>query len=704
MVQASHKITEFPTGADALEPVASLPVDFLNQDRDPTREIRNMIEELQSTAREARRRQRQAEEEREQMRAKLLDAQDRLDSGAHNGSQLKALARERDMLIEQQAQYGPTISDLKQRLRQAETEAREAVSERDSAVRERKHAKRQLEEAEIKHAEAFRQRDGALRQRELFKDERDKSLERETQAKKNFADAQRAIAETQKALAEARQEIVSAKRKGDGELAAQLDALRQARDGMSAQIKQLTQRVGELEDELAEAGYAREAAEKQARDSHARLTDIQGVLEATAAGSDSQKIGHLEGAILELQSQLAAAEARNAKLSESEARLTADMAAMRDEMRTSLAGSTDNSALLEEARASLVAAQRQIETLVSERDTIRGAFTAKSAAHDARIAEQSAEIARLRQELSSNDGKLSASNEMEAHFEKRRLDMIELNTRLENAHREIRNLSASLAEARLHAKHAGRAMPSATVAAAAKRSAAGREAPQPNDAIAAMRQSFQSLSRDPMQIGLLGELETHSRKLSDQATDAGHPVLQRVCTALASLLGEMIEVPQQITQSSLRTLNQIIELIALLISDPKAGNGIRLDETRVYVVDDDADSCDSAVNALNFAGIQTGRALSSCAAIVELASKKYDLIILDVHMPDLNGFELAAQIRNMALHAETPIFFVTGDTSLENRAKSSLRGGSEFIAKPFSIHEIALKAFNALITDQLRNR
>jgi DNA-binding response OmpR family regulator len=58
----------------------------------------------------------------------------------------------------------------------------------------------------------------------------------------------------------------------------------------------------------------------------------------------------------------------------------------------------------------------------------------------------------------------------------------------------------------------------------------------------------------------------------------------------------------------------------------------------------------------------------------------------------------------MALHAETPIFFVTGDTSLENRVKSSLRGGSEFIAKPFSIQEIALKALKSVITGQLRNR
>ena len=62
MAKVSHKITEFPGSSDALEPIASLPPNLLTQDQDPTREIRNLIEELQNTAREARRRQRQAEE------------------------------------------------------------------------------------------------------------------------------------------------------------------------------------------------------------------------------------------------------------------------------------------------------------------------------------------------------------------------------------------------------------------------------------------------------------------------------------------------------------------------------------------------------------------------------------------------------------------------------------------------------------------
>jgi DNA-binding response OmpR family regulator len=131
---------------------------------------------------------------------------------------------------------------------------------------------------------------------------------------------------------------------------------------------------------------------------------------------------------------------------------------------------------------------------------------------------------------------------------------------------------------------------------------------------------------------------------------------------------------------------------------------VKLGDTRVYVVDDDPNTCATVVDSLNLVGLHTNYALYSSAAVAELAANKYDLIILDVHLPEIDGFELCSHIRNMELHGDTPIFFVTGDTSLENRVKSSLRGGNEFIAKPFSIQEIALKALKAVITGQLRNR
>ncbi len=710
MAQASHKITEFPGAVEPPDPLSSIPPDPPPiQDRDAARELRSMIEELQNTAREARRQQRQAEEEREQMRSKLLDLQERMDSGSHGNSQLKALIRERDMLLEQQSQYGPVISDLKQRFKSAEADIREASSERDTAVRERKQAQRRLEEAEEKRSEACRQRDAAVRQRDLAKAELEKALEKAAIERKNFNDAQKAIAETQKALLDARHEFESSRKKGEEDLAVQLVSLRQARDGMAAQIVQLKQRVSDLEDQLAEAGYAREAAEKTARECQAQLTDIQGVLEAAAAGNDAQKVEQLEATLLDLQAQLtaaneslttmgaslAAASESNTALTENEARLTAELEALRS-------SSSGDPVQLTEARTSLVAAQKQIEAIIRDRDTIKEQLSENAIALERQVKDQAAELAKLRQMLNDNEGKVSQRGELEALLERRRLEMIELSVRLENAQREIRNLSASLAEARLHAKLSGHPLPPPTHSEICNSHNPDRV--HGYEEIVAMRRCFQAFSRDQKQVGLLAELETHALQISGQAMQAGHPILHRVSTAFASLLGDLMELPEQISQSTLRTLNQTIEFVALLLSDPEIEGSVKLAEARVFIVDDEPGSCTMAVDALGLVGLNSKHAHSSAAAIAELSSNKYDLIILDVHLPDLDGFELSSHIRTMAPHAETPIFFVTGDSSLENRVKSSLRGGNEFIAKPYSVQELALKSLKSVITGQLRSR
>ena len=702
MAHASHKITEFPGSSDAMDPIASLPESLLTQDQDPTQEIRTLIEELQNTARDARRRQRQAEEEREQLRAKVLDLQERLDCGTHDSAQAKALIRERDMLLAQQSQYGPVISDLKHRIKTAEAEVREATNERDAATREKKQSQRLLEEAERKREEAARQRDGAVRQHDLSKEERDAAVAKAALATKNFTDAQKAIAESQKTIAALRQELGSVKKKGGDELAGQLASLRQARDGMAAQITDLKERVGELDDELAESGYAREAAERAARESQAQVADIQGVLEAAASGDDAQKIDTLEAGIFELQHQLAAATEANTHLSENEAALTNEIADLRRHLQSSPAPEDGNPAFNEEAHASLMAAQKQIDAIIRDRDTIKEQLSANVIALEARVREQASELARVKKTISDNDGRLSDRSILESRFETRRLDMIELSAQLENAHRDIRNLSASLAEARLHAKLAGRPVP---ISAASENRHTALQGPAAgHDEITAMRRCYQTFSRDQKQLGILGELETYALRISEQAMQDGRPILHRVSTAFASLLGDLLEIPDQITQASLRTLNQTIEFIALQLSDPGIEGCIKLSDARVYVVDDDKNTCATVVDALNLVGLQANYALYSSAAVAELTANRYDLIILDVHLPELDGFELCSHVRNMELHGETPIFFITGDTSLENRVKSSLRGGNEFIAKPFSIQEIALKALKAVITGQLRSR
>ena len=697
MAKASQKITEFPGMADLPDPVAALPADFLSQGRDPTREIGNLIETLQATARDARRRQRQAEEECEQLRTQMLDLEERIESSPKDNGQMKSLIRERDMLVEQQAQYGPAISDLKQRLKRAESEIREANDERDTAVREKKNLNRQIEDSEKQRAEAFRQRESANRQRDLFKGERDEALEMAALHRKNFTDAQKAIAEAQKALAETRQELAAARKKGGSELGTQLDSLRQARDGMSAQVAELKQRVSDLEDENAEAGYAREAAERLAQECQAQLADIKGVLEATASGTDAQRVEQLEGAIIELQSQLAAAQEAGKTISEDEANLSAELASIRIATDAAVLEGAGHAALIGEANASLAAAQAQIEFLSHERDALREEIAQRKAEFEAQLNEQAAEVERFAMAIHQSENTAAQRGRPEALFEERRLGMIDLNAKLENAQREIRELSAKLAEARLLAKRTKR-----PASPAVARNPDAHDAPE--EALAALCRSHQMFTADHQQPGVLSEMESHTRTVLDHAAKNGHAILQHACTVLANLIGDLMEIPDAIGQRMVRTLDQGIEFIALLLSDPEIERRIRLDDVCVYIVDDDPDSCATAMDALGLVGIRAEQSRNSGNAIVELSSMQCDLILLDVHLPELDGFELAEQIRAMEQHSGTPIFFVTGDGSLDTRTKSTMHTASDFIRKPYSIQELALKSLRTVVTGQLRKR
>ena len=173
-------------------------------------------------------------------------------------------------------------------------------------------------------------------------------------------------------------------------------------------------------------------------------------------------------------------------------------------------------------------------------------------------------------------------------------------------------------------------------------------------------------------------------------------------SAFASLLQGIYEIPEQISPSVLRTCNQTIEFLACLLKERDLERNVKLATARIYAVDDDRSACEMITEGLKNVGLQSKTTLHPSAAVAELAGSRYDLIILDVQLPDLDGFELCTHIRNMALHAETPIVFLTGNASQENRIESSLRGGNEFFSKPFNLQELGLRALTLIIKSQLR--
>ncbi|RYZ93302.1 MAG: response regulator transcription factor [Proteobacteria bacterium] len=91
---------------------------------------------------------------------------------------------------------------------------------------------------------------------------------------------------------------------------------------------------------------------------------------------------------------------------------------------------------------------------------------------------------------------------------------------------------------------------------------------------------------------------------------------------------------------------------------------------------------------------------NSVSAAEQLVAKnQYRLILLDVMLPDGEGFELCERLRSGSRHKETPIIFVTGRSQLNDRLKGFQIGGDDYIVKPFEPEELIARVLAKVRSD-----
>ena len=103
---------------------------------------------------------------------------------------------------------------------------------------------------------------------------------------------------------------------------------------------------------------------------------------------------------------------------------------------------------------------------------------------------------------------------------------------------------------------------------------------------------------------------------------------------------------------------------------------------RVLIVDDDAPQALFAQAILRRAGMETKVLGESLAVLDELDRFRPDLLLLDLNMPDCDGFELTALIRERDGYVNTPIVFLSGDQDEERQFAALDAGGDDFLVKP----------------------
>jgi two-component system OmpR family response regulator len=112
-------------------------------------------------------------------------------------------------------------------------------------------------------------------------------------------------------------------------------------------------------------------------------------------------------------------------------------------------------------------------------------------------------------------------------------------------------------------------------------------------------------------------------------------------------------------------------------------------DPRVLVVDDEPNIVELISMALRFQGFATETAGSGREAIAAVAAFQPHLIVLDVMLPDMDGFEVASRLG--AQRAGVPIIFLTARDSTEDKVRGLSGGGDDYMTKPFSLEELVAR-------------
>ena len=122
---------------------------------------------------------------------------------------------------------------------------------------------------------------------------------------------------------------------------------------------------------------------------------------------------------------------------------------------------------------------------------------------------------------------------------------------------------------------------------------------------------------------------------------------------------------------------------------------------KILIVDDEKDLCDILYFNLQVNGYEASVAYSAEKALELLQESKFDLMLLDVMMEGMSGFELANHIKGMV-----PIIFITAKDSEEDMLKGFQLGADDYISKPFSVREVLARVkavINRTCSDESKN-
>jgi CheY-like chemotaxis protein len=132
-------------------------------------------------------------------------------------------------------------------------------------------------------------------------------------------------------------------------------------------------------------------------------------------------------------------------------------------------------------------------------------------------------------------------------------------------------------------------------------------------------------------------------------------------------------------------------IVRSIIAPPKVTQ-----RSRVLVIDDDPDIAPLVSTALVPFRVCVDSVTSGTDAITRLQSQWYDLLVLDLMLADLHGFEVLRHMKADRKLRKAKVLVLTADNRLEALARSFGHGADDFVKKPFAVKELGMRAFRLL--------
>jgi diguanylate cyclase (GGDEF)-like protein len=173
------------------------------------------------------------------------------------------------------------------------------------------------------------------------------------------------------------------------------------------------------------------------------------------------------------------------------------------------------------------------------------------------------------------------------------------------------------------------------------------------------------ISAGPRCVGVILVQSTEARQLDAEARDTAALIARMAALLLVREdAGRVIEGPSA----------------AAVATPPR--------DARIVVVEDDAAMAAALADALTGDGYRVERAADGAAGLRLASDTRPDLVVLDINLPGMSGFDAAARLRRDPLTSDTPILFLSGAGGLPARVREAQLELVDFMPKPFALEEL----------------